>query len=53
MSDPTDPISNLLAGAIGLHELMLSYVEAGFTRTEAHALVCTVMAATINSQGRQ
>lgn len=53
MSDPIDPISYLLTGSIGLHELMMSYVEAGFTRPEAHALVCTVMAATINSQGRR
>lgn len=52
MTDPIDPVGELLAGAIGLHELMMSYVEAGFSRPEAHALVCTVMAATINAQRR-
>lgn len=40
---PDEPISTLLQGAIAMHELYQSYVDAGFTRTEALQLVMTLI----------
>lgn len=51
MTDPKSPFGPLSEGAISIHELMESYIEAGFTRDEAHALLCVILSATIQSGG--
>jgi hypothetical protein len=38
-SEPTDPFNVMAAGAVGLHETMSSYIEAGFTPDQAFALI--------------
>lgn len=36
---PEDPISELAAAAVQMHELFAEYVKAGFTRAEALTLI--------------
>lgn len=43
MNESEDPISALASGAIGLHVLFLSYVEAGFTPDQALHLVTAMI----------
>ena len=38
------PISHLLAGAIQMHEMLTTYVQAGFTRAEAMDILKTIVA---------
>lgn len=48
MSDdqmPASPLTALAEGAAQLHELYRSYVEAGFTETQAMQLVCAMVTA--------
>ena len=40
---PNDPISQLAAAAVGLHEMKLSLTEAGFTEGQAIYLVACAM----------
>lgn len=47
VDEPTDPITDLAAGAAQVHELFLAYVEAGFTEPQALSLVKTVLAAAL------
>lgn len=47
MTEPQNPFSQQAAGAVALHELYLSYVEAGFTEMQALQLICAMMAAMI------
>ena len=42
---PQDPITDLAAGAAQLHELYVSYLNAGFTREEALRLVIGILTA--------
>lgn len=51
MSDkmPTDPITDLAAAAVQLHELYESYVAAGFTGAQAMQMVCTIIAASMGA----
>lgn len=44
------PFHTMQTAAVGLHELLRSYVEAGFTRQEAFELCRTIMHATISNQ---
>lgn len=39
MTDPEDPITQLAAAAVSLHELFIAYVGAGFTEPQALYLV--------------
>lgn len=41
--EPIDPIGPLAAMATQLHELLVAYVEAGFTRAEALHLVTALI----------
>jgi hypothetical protein len=49
MSDdmPDNPISALLSSAIQMHEMMQSYVEAGFSEAQAFALIQTIIQALV------
>ena len=38
-----NPFNELDVGAVGAHELFMSYVRAGFTRAEALEIVKTIM----------
>lgn len=40
---PTDPVTDLAAGAAQLHEAYESFVEAGFTDAQAMQMVCAVL----------
>jgi len=42
---PTDPITELAATAIQMHELYESYLQAGFTTDQAFAVVLTIIGA--------
>jgi len=46
---PDDPLSEPAAGAIQMHELMMAYCAAGFTRAEALSLVTTLLVASMNN----
>lgn len=39
----SDPITALAAAAVGLHELFVSYMDAGFTEDQALRLVIGVL----------
>lgn len=41
----------MIAAAICAHELLISYVEAGFTRDEAFQLIRDMMTNASNTQG--
>lgn len=43
MNEPTDPFSGLTAAAVSLHEMFMSYVDAGFTRAESLEIVIRLM----------
>ncbi|MFF8299571.1 hypothetical protein ACF07M_29985 [Streptomyces globisporus] len=45
MTDPEDPITELAAAAVQLHEAFNAYLEAGFTEQQAFELVKTILAA--------
>lgn len=49
---PSDPLPKLLADAVQQHELVLTYVAAGFSRAEAMQLLCTMVAAAVTAQTR-
>lgn len=40
---PQDPIGQLAEGAAQLHELFMSYVDAGFTRSEALQIIIGII----------
>lgn len=44
MTTPVEPMTELLESAVSLHELYLSYVEAGFTEQQALYLIGQVLA---------
>ncbi len=44
---PNNPVSQLLASAIQMHELMMSYVEAGFSPEQAFVLVQTIVQSSV------
>jgi hypothetical protein len=44
---PDNPVSALLSSAIHMHELMMSYVEAGFSPEQAFAMIQTVLQASV------
>jgi hypothetical protein len=48
-SGPSDPIGGPLEAAIATHELFLSYVSAGFTKSQAMQLTCAVVAALVKA----
>lgn len=52
MSMPSDPITQMAAGAVSTHEMFTSYVEAGFTEEQALALVQSILAAVIARIGQ-
>jgi hypothetical protein len=41
---PVDPMTALAENATMMHELLISYVAAGFTRSEAMQVVLTITA---------
>lgn len=43
MNEPADPITELAAAAVQLHELYEAFMEAGFTDRQALELVMTAM----------
>lgn len=44
---PQDPLTELAAGAVQLHELFLAQVEAGFTEPQAMQIVIAVLTASM------
>lgn len=48
-SGPEDPMSELGAAAVQMHELFTAYTAAGFTRAEALQIVIAI--ATANMRG--
>jgi hypothetical protein len=51
MPEPEDPITQLAAAAVQLHELYNSYLAAGFTEPQAFELVKTILAASVGNGG--
>lgn len=49
MSDPEDPITQLAEGAAQLHELFVSYMNAGFTESQALFLIGQMLQASIKN----
>ena len=47
MSDPEDPITQLAAAAVSLHELYESFAGAGFNENQALYLVGQALAASV------
>lgn len=47
MGEPDDPITQLAAAAVGMHELFISFVAAGFTEQQALYLVGQALTASI------
>lgn len=41
--EPIDPLTQLAAGAVQLHELFLSFVAAGFSEVQALQLVIALL----------
>jgi len=52
-ANPDSPISSLLAGAIQMHEILTTYVKAGFTRAEAMDIIKTIVAEQARSGGKR
>jgi hypothetical protein len=50
---PTDPMSTLAAGAAQMHEMFMSYVDAGFARSEALQIIIGIMTAGIRPPGSE
>jgi hypothetical protein len=46
-------IQSMMIAAVGLHELFVSYMEAGFTRAEAFELCKAIMQATAMKTSEQ
>ena len=42
---PDDPLSELAAGAVQMHEMLTSYVAAGFTRAESLQIIISMLVA--------
>lgn len=40
---PANPFGQIVEGAIGLHEMYVSYVAGGFTRSEALELLALII----------
>ncbi|MNW35820.1 hypothetical protein D3C74_128220 [compost metagenome] len=54
MTDGPGPINDeMFWGAIHAHALLVSYMQAGFTRTEALEILKTMMAAAISAGTKQ
>lgn len=51
MSEPDDPIPQLAAAAVQLHELYTAYLGAGFTENQALYLVGQILAAGVRGPG--
>lgn len=51
MPEPEDPITQLAAAAVQLHELYNSYVAAGFTEDQAFDLAKAFLVASVGSAG--
>ncbi|MFI7890861.1 hypothetical protein ACIFUY_06310 [Streptomyces sp. CACIS-1.16CA] len=47
MPEPTDPMTELAAAAVQLHEMHQAYVAAGFTEQQALELVKAVIVANV------
>ncbi|MBZ6207560.1 hypothetical protein KVH31_13730 [Streptomyces olivaceus] len=48
---PQDPITQLAAAAVQLHELYGAYIAAGFTDVQAFELVKVTLAASVGGAG--
>jgi hypothetical protein len=53
MNDENFPLPPLMTGAVALHENMIAYVEAGFTRSEALQIVLTMLTEAIRQSERE
>jgi hypothetical protein len=51
MPEPQDPITQLAAAAVQLHELYEAYLSAGFTEAQALELVKATLAASVGGAG--
>ncbi|CAM5625861.1 hypothetical protein STENM36S_08714 [Streptomyces tendae] len=51
MPEPQDPITQLAAVAVQLHELYEAYLAAGFTEAQAFELVKVTLAASVGGAG--
>jgi len=45
---PDDPVTSLREGAVAFHELYLSYVDAGFTESQALTMICHIISAAMS-----
>lgn len=50
MPEPEDPITQLAAAAVQLHEAYLAYLNAGFTEEQAFSLTKTILTASLDAQ---
>ncbi|SDL27970.1 hypothetical protein SAMN05421806_12536 [Streptomyces indicus] len=50
MPQPEDPITQLAAAAVQLHEAYLAYVNAGFTEDQAFELTKAILVASLGQQ---
>lgn len=53
MSIPQDPMTMLAQGAAAQHEIFMAYVEAGFTRPEALAIIIAMITTHITMPGSE
>lgn len=49
MGDPADPITELAAAAVQLHELYSAYIEAGFSEAQAFELTKAILVAGVSA----
>ena len=47
---PEDPMTELAAGAVQMHELFMAYVYAGFSEAQSMTIICTALTAHIRTQ---
>lgn len=45
---PTDPISDLVASSVQLHEMYRSFIHVGFTEQQAMTMICSLITAGIS-----
>jgi hypothetical protein len=49
---PPPPLTVLAAAAAQMHEMLLAYVAAGFSRAEGMQMICAVLAAMVPKGGQ-
>jgi hypothetical protein len=48
---PVDPLTDLVKGAVQVHEMYCAYVDAGFSRKEALQIIIGILTAGMRRDG--